>query len=80
MRKIGLCICYSVKNYGSMLQAYATQQYIEKAGFDYEIIKYNKKHNLKFLIVSCFKLFNGNFRKEVFRRLTYKKELKLNPD
>ena len=62
MKKIGLCICYSVKNYGSMLQAYATQQYIGKSGFDYEIIKYNKKHDLKFLLTSCFKLFNSNFR------------------
>ena len=43
MKKIGLCICYSVKNYGSMLQAYATQQYVQKAGLDYEIIRYIKK-------------------------------------
>jgi len=80
MKKIGLCICYSVKNYGSMLQAYATQQYIGKSGFDYEIIKYNKKHDLKFLLTSCFKLFNSNFRKEVIRRFSYKKSLNSNPN
>lgn len=78
MKKIGLCICYSVKNYGSMLQAYATQQYVEKSGLEYEIIRYNKKHDLKFYIKSCLKLFNSNFRKEVLRIYGYKKNLKNN--
>ena len=78
MKKIGLCICFAVKNYGSMLQAYATQQYIKKLGLDYEIIQYNKKHDLAFYINSCLKLFNSNFRKEVFRRIAYEKSLKKN--
>ncbi len=78
MKKIGLCICYSVKNYGSMLQAYATQQYIKKIGLDFEIIRYNKKHDIAFYCNSCLKLFNSNFRKEVLRRIKYANNLKKN--
>lgn len=80
MKKIGLCICYSVKNYGSMLQAYATQQYVQKSGLDYELIRYIKKHDLKFYVSSCIRLLNSNFRKEVLRRLSYKINLKKNPN
>ena len=78
MKKIGLCICYSVKNYGSMLQAYATQQYIKKSGFDYEIIRYIKKHDAKFYFMSLIKLLNSNFRKEVFRQIAYKISIRNN--
>lgn len=38
MKKVGIVSCYFQKNYGSMLQAYATQQVIKKLGYDSETI------------------------------------------
>ena len=38
MKKIGIVSCYFQKNYGSMLQAYATQQVIKKLGYIPETI------------------------------------------
>ena len=49
MKKIALIVCYHIKNYGSVLQSYATQKLIEKENLDYECINYHKKKNLKFL-------------------------------
>ena len=43
MKKIGICACYNSRNYGSMLQAYATQVIIENFGIDSEFIVYQKK-------------------------------------
>ena len=39
MKKVGIVSCYFQKNYGSMLQAYATQQVIEKLGYEAETIR-----------------------------------------
>lgn len=39
--KVGLCLAgFSGTNYGMLLQAYATQQIVEKLGYDTEIINY----------------------------------------
>lgn len=38
MKKVGLCTCYFKTNYGSMLQAYATQKVLEKNGVRCETI------------------------------------------
>lgn len=40
MRKIGLTTIYSVPNYGSVLQAFATQEILKKLGSDCYIINY----------------------------------------
>lgn len=72
MKKIGLCICYNIKNYGSMLQAYATQLFIEKQNIDYEIIRYIKKHDLKFILISLIKLLNSNYRSALIRHFKQK--------
>ncbi|MBR5349010.1 MAG: polysaccharide pyruvyl transferase family protein [Lachnospiraceae bacterium] len=40
-RKIGLCIAFKGTNYGMHLQGYATQQVLDQAGFDTEIIDYH---------------------------------------
>lgn len=40
--KIAIITLHSVKNYGSVLQAYATQCYFEKMGLDSEIIDYRR--------------------------------------
>ncbi|WP_432700190.1 hypothetical protein ACRUMN_02410 [Kluyvera cryocrescens] len=39
-RKVGVITMHSVINYGSFLQAYATQTIIEKLGYECEIIDY----------------------------------------
>ncbi len=44
--KIALITMHAVKNYGSALQTYATQQVLEDAGLDVEIINYIRKKNL----------------------------------
>lgn len=38
MKKVGIVSCYFQHNYGSMLQAYATQVVLDKLGFDNETI------------------------------------------
>lgn len=55
---IGVCIRYYHENYGGMLQAYATIKLLEKYGIEYEIIRYKKKKDLKFIIKSIPRLFN----------------------
>lgn len=47
MKKIGITTIYSVPNYGSVLQAFATQEIIKKLGYECQIINYkypNKWH------------------------------------
>lgn len=56
MKKIGLCVCYDTKNYGSMLQALATCKQIEKLDLDYEIIKYKRKITMDLAIRSISRI------------------------
>ena len=41
--KVGLCLTFRGTNYGMLLQAYSTQQIIEKLGYETEIIDYRSK-------------------------------------
>ena len=41
-KKIGLILAYRGVNYGMLLQAFATQQFIEKQGYDTEILEYTR--------------------------------------
>ena len=41
---VGVCIKYFHKNYGGMLQAYATVKMLEAHGLDYELIRYKKTY------------------------------------
>ena len=43
MKKIGIITYHSAYNYGSVLQAYATQYAVKKLGYDSEIINYRMK-------------------------------------
>ena len=61
---IGLCICYYNNNYGSMLQAYATIRELEQRGLSYEIIAYEKKINLIYLIQNIGRFFNKYWLQE----------------
>lgn len=56
MKKIGIVSCYFQHNYGSMLQAYATQMALDKMGFENETINISgfnkeiKKSKIKYFI------------------------------
>ncbi|MCD7883026.1 MAG: polysaccharide pyruvyl transferase family protein, partial [Lachnospiraceae bacterium] len=43
---IGICMKYSQKNYGGMLQAQALCNEFEKRGIEYELIRYVRKDNI----------------------------------
>lgn len=74
---IGICIKYFHENYGGMLQAFATIKLLEKYGIDYEIIRYEKKKNLKFIIKSIPRIFNNvmlnNKYEEYQKKISLKK-------
>ena len=42
-KRLALITLHSVKNYGSILQTYATQCYFEQLGYDVEVIDYRRK-------------------------------------
>lgn len=58
MKKVALIVCYHIKNYGSVLQSYATQKLIENRKLNYECINYKKKKDFKFFFKSFFRCFN----------------------
>lgn len=77
---IGLCICYYNNNYGSMLQAYATTQELERRGLSYEIIAYKKEINFSYLIQNIGRLFNKYWLQEkslVLQKKSVKKNILL---
>ena len=43
--KVGILSCYNHKNYGSVLQSYATQRIVDKLGYDAVTIAYTKPIN-----------------------------------
>ena len=61
MKKVGICACYDNYNYGSMLQAYATQKAISEMGYENEFISYKKKKTIKFILKSIPRAFNEYF-------------------
>lgn len=77
---IGLCIKYFHENYGGMLQAFATTKLLEKYGIDYEIIRYRKKKDLKFIIKSLPRVFNNILLNDKYESLQKKLSFKKHPD
>ena len=73
---IGICIKYFHENYGGMLQAYATIKLLEKYKVTYEIIRYEKKKDFKFIVQSIPRIFNPiliNDKYEAFqKKLSFK--------
>jgi hypothetical protein len=69
---IGVCIKYFHENYGGMLQAFATTQYLEDMGYDYELIRYKKKINIGFLLKSLPRLFNRVLLNDKFEMMKKK--------
>ncbi len=56
--KAGLCIVYKNWNYGSILQSYATLLKLQELGVDYEIIRYQRKKDLRFYVTSLPRMAN----------------------
>lgn len=77
MKKIGLCCCYRQRNYGSMLQSYATTVEMKNRGIDCEVIRYQKKWTLKFMLEA--KVYTLFFNRILIseRFLRYKKKIVL---
>lgn len=80
MKKIGICACYDNYNYGSMLQAYATQKAISQLGYKNEFIVYRKKKNLKYILKSIPRALNGYFISAKINEIKKKKELNDHPN
>ena len=74
MKKLGICVCYQHRNYGSQLQSYATTVELEKRGIDYEISRYKKKLTPSLFVTAVKRLFNPVFLSERVK-LRYKKKL-----
>lgn len=74
---IGICIKYYHENYGGMLQAFATTKLLDRMGVEYEIIRYEKKKDLVFILKSIPRLFNNvliNDKYEAFqKKMSFKK-------
>lgn len=79
MRKLGLCVRYDCNNYGSMLQIFATQSVIKKMGWEYEIIRYDKK-TLGFILKNISRLFNPYFMRGKIMDFRKKKIIEKYPD
>ena len=53
-----MCVCHDTRNYGSQLQVLATEVFVGKLGYEYEIIRYKKKYDAKMVLKSIPRLFN----------------------
>lgn len=86
MKRIGILTMHRVQNYGSALQAYALQEYINRLGYDAELIDYifpNSKHkqqrplmkrikSLLFKWAFCLSILRKNKRFARFYKTYYK--------
>lgn len=80
MKKLGICVCYQHRNYGSQLQSYATTVELKKRGVDFEIIRYKKKLTPALLIKSLPRLLNPVFINDrILVRYQKKLMLRLRP-
>lgn len=79
IKKIGILACYNNKNYGSMLQSYATQVVLEDMGYDCEYINYRKKITVLTALKWMPRLFNAILMREKLRLLQKKVNLKKHP-
>ncbi len=78
-KKIGICACYDTRNYGSMLQALATQIKIEKLGYESEFIVYKKKKDLLFILKQIPRVLNKNLINDKILKLRKKMIMKKHP-
>lgn len=78
--KVGVCIKYYHRNYGGMLQSFATIKYFEKLGLDCEIIRYQKKYNVFEKIKFIPRLLNNILLNDKIEELKKQVGLKMHPD
>ncbi len=78
--KVGLCVCYDTKNFGSQLQVLATQQSVERFGYDYEIIIYKKTLSPLFAMQSFLRLFNPYFVTGKLKGIKKRREIAKHPE
>lgn len=76
MKKLAIVTGYHIKNYGSALQAYATQRVITELGVKSECIQYEKKKDLNQLL----RIFNLPLLKTKMKAIRKKIYAKKNPD
>lgn len=79
MKKAGLCVRYDCDNFGSMLQIFATQRAIEKVGWNYEIIRYNK-FTFSFILKNVTRVFNPYFMRGKLKEFQRRIKLKFYPE
>lgn len=80
MKKLGICICYQQRNYGSQLQCFATTWELKRRGIDFEIIRYAKQYTPRMILRLLPRLLNPVWISErVFLRYTKKLALALCP-
>lgn len=77
---VGVCIKYFHKNYGGMLQAYATVSLLEKYNIDYELIRYQKTHTPIKIIKSLPRLFNRVLLNDKYEAFLKEKAVKSHPE
>lgn len=80
MRKIGICACYDTRNYGSMLQSFATQVKIEQLGYECEYIVYRKKKTVGFILKQIPRLLNRNLLYDKWMVIQKKIEMRKYPE
>ncbi|WP_408071428.1 polysaccharide pyruvyl transferase family protein [Butyrivibrio sp. JL13D10] len=69
--KVGVLTRHAVANYGSVLQAYATQKAIEKTGHESEIINYIRKDEFDINISKTMLFRNKAWNSNLLRRIVY---------
>ena len=79
-KKVGICACYATRNYGSMLQAFATQAAIETLGYESEYIVYKKKNTLCSCILQIPRLLNSNLMFDKWMALKKKMLISMHPE
>ncbi len=80
MKKIGLCVCYDTKNFGSQLQVLATLEAVSRLGYDFEIIRYKKILTPVFVLQSLPRLLNFYFVRGKINKYIRKRKLAGHPE
>lgn len=77
---VGLCIVYKNRNYGSILQSYATLMKLEEIGVDYEIIDYSHPKSFTFYLGALWRLRSRDAVYSKIRSIKRKIGKKLHPE
>lgn len=80
MIKIGICACYTNRNYGSMLQSLATITTFERESLACEFIRYEKKKTPGYYLRSIPRLLNYVSLSDKYLVIQKKIMLRLHPD